>query len=86
MTQKQRELARHALGFDGRNKTQYRNHFVVGPGCDDYEDWMEMVKAGYANRYPPREISGRMDTFSVQRQAALAVRLPDEHLGQDFRE
>jgi hypothetical protein len=86
MTPRQIELARHALGFDGRNKISYRNHFVVGPGCDDYNEWVAMVFAGYANRYPPREISGGMDTFSVRREAALSVRTRDEHLSPDFRE
>lgn len=86
MTDKQRDLARHALGFDGRNKTQYRNHFVVGPGCKDYDTWTQMVVEGLANRYPPREISGGMDTFTVRRDAALSVRKKSEHLGADFRE
>lgn len=85
-TPKMVELARHALGFDGRNKTQYRNHFVIGPGCDDYETWTHMVAEGLANRYPPREISGGMDTFSVKRDFAMMVRKKNEHLGRDFRE
>ena len=86
LTARQRELCRHALGLDGRNKTQYRNHFVVGEGCDDYVDWADMVLQGYANFYPPREISGCMAVFSVKRDVALFVRKRDEHLGADFRE
>lgn len=48
MTPKQIELARHALGLDGKRKQSYRNRFFAGPGHDDFEDWQEMVSAGFA--------------------------------------
>ncbi|MDG4905965.1 hypothetical protein P9228_05825 [Mesorhizobium sp. WSM4898] len=32
MTPVQRDLARHALGLDGRRKESYRNYFVTGEG------------------------------------------------------
>lgn len=48
MTPRQKELARHALGLDGRRKQSYRNRFWAGPGHDDFEDWQAMVAAGLA--------------------------------------
>lgn len=43
MTPEHIELARHALGLTGSRKQSYRNHFVCGPGHDDYAAWCEMV-------------------------------------------
>lgn len=86
LTEKQRELVRHAVGFDGRSKTSYRNHFVIGPGCEDYDAWMALVQAGGAHHRKGSEISGGGDIFWATRETALAVRNRDEHLGRDFRE
>lgn len=90
LTKNQRDMARHALGFDGRNKTSYRNHYVVGKGsfaCEyDRHLWMDLVSRGLAHHRGPREISGGDDTFWCTRELALAVREKNEHLGADFRE
>ncbi len=48
MTDRQRELARHALGLPNKMRTSYRNRFVAVSGHDDYEDWLRMVLDGYA--------------------------------------
>lgn len=48
MTPRQKELARHALGLDGRRKQSYRNRFWAGPGHDDFGEWQQMVKDGLA--------------------------------------
>lgn len=48
MTPRQKELARHALGLDGRRKQSYRNRFWAGPGHEDFEEWQELVAAGLA--------------------------------------
>lgn len=50
MTPKQRELARHALGFDGENKASYRNRFCAGPGSTDFNDWEDLVAKGLATK------------------------------------
>lgn len=61
MTDKQKELARHALGLDGRRKVSYRNRFVVGSGPPDCDEWEALVAAGDAGRpasrpcHPPEE-------------------------------
>ncbi len=66
MTPTQRELARHALGLDGRRRQAYRNYFVASPGHDDFDDWKEMVKSGLAVR-------GSNDTFYLTSEAGLAI-------------
>ena len=85
LTPTQRDLIRHAIGFDGRSKTTYRNHFVTGPGSEDYPHWMDLVEKGYALRYPLLQLSGGDEVFTVTRETALAVREPDEHLSREFR-
>jgi len=48
MTDRQRELARHALGLPNKMRMSYRNRFVAGVGHDDYADWAQMVTDGDA--------------------------------------
>lgn len=45
MTPRQRELARHALGLPNRNRRSYRNRFLTGGDC---LDWQSMVDLGLA--------------------------------------
>lgn len=86
LSDNQRELVRHAIGFDGRHKQSYRNHFVTGPGSVNYDDWMDMVTKGLAHRGPPSPLTGGDDLFWVTRDTALSVREKDEHLSRDFLE
>lgn len=48
MTDRQRHLARHALGLPNKLKTSYRNRFVAGDDHQDYGDWIKMVADGNA--------------------------------------
>lgn len=86
LTPKQRDLIRHAIGLSAHSKITYRNHFVIGPGSEDYGVWMELVSKGLAKRADGSAISGGMDVFWATREAALAVRRPDEHLDREFRD
>ena len=70
------ELARHALGLDGRHDRTWRNHFVTGSGNTDHPLWLEMVVAGFAVRRPGSPITGGDDLFHLTRVgAATALRL-----------
>lgn len=60
-----RGLARHALGLPNDRGVSYRNHFVAGPGHDDYRAWMRMVEAGFARRNPGNAITGGDDVFKL---------------------
>lgn len=74
MTPRQKELARHALGLDGTRKRSYRNRFFAGPGHDDFEDWCDMVLAGYARGSQPDPERGRTDhAFWLTRKGAHAA-------------
>jgi hypothetical protein len=87
MTGRQRELARHALGFQGSgNKVSYRNRFVTGPGHTDYEDWTAMVEAGEAKRRDGKTLPfGGDDMFWLTKAGALLALNPGERLDpQDF--
>lgn len=48
MDERQTELARHALGLDGKRKRSFRNSFVTHPGGSDHSFWMGMVNDGDA--------------------------------------
>jgi len=46
ITEKHLSILRHALGWP----KLYRNHFVTGPGCDNYPLCEELVAAGLMTR------------------------------------
>ena len=80
MTDKQRGLARHALGLPNRNQLSYRNHFVTGAGSDDWDDWQTLVAAGYATRGNPGPLTGGDYLFWLTRTGAFAALEPGEAL------
>ena len=85
MNPKQRDLARHALGLDGRCRTSYRNHFVTRAGSDDHDIWMAMVAAGWATRRRGSELTGGADIFRLTSAGATAALIGDERLdAEDF--
>ena len=82
MTDKQRDLARHALGFPNKKHTSYRNHFCTGAGSDDYPHWEEMVAQGDAVKRSGPHWGGD-DMFYLTLKGALAARNPKEHLSRE---
>ncbi len=78
MTPRQRELARHALGLDGVRKAAYRNHFVAGPGHDDYDDWVAMVTVGLAVKKTSLPGYGGDDLFWLKAEAGYLACDPGE--------
>lgn len=65
ITEKQRHILRHALGTRFGSAKEYRNHFVTGPGSDDYDDCVAMVKAGLMVQHSGSELSGGDPIFIV---------------------
>lgn len=89
MTPRQIELARHALGLDGKRKMSYRNHFVTGPGPgnDDHPQWLAMVEAGDAVKRRGSVLTGGDDLFRLTLQGARAALCGKERLNpEDFPE
>ena len=82
MTDKQRQLARHALGLPNKQKTSFRNRFCASPGSDDFAEWEAMVSQGEAVKFPS-SLWGGDSMFHLTLKAALAAREPDEHISRE---
>lgn len=85
MTERQREFARHALGFPNKKNMSYRNHFCIGPGGDGYEEWMDLVSQGLAVRRTGPHWGGD-DMFYLTFAGALQVRERKEHISREDAE
>ncbi|MER9056481.1 hypothetical protein [Mesorhizobium sp. M0910] len=83
MTPVQRDLARHAIGLDGRHKQSFRNHFVTGEGSADHPHWLAMVESGHATRRRCSILTGGDDLFRLTRAGAELVLDPGESLNPD---
>src|SRR5690606_27160603 len=87
MTPEQRNLARHALGLPNKRRMSYRNHFVTGPGCSDYDRWMGMVERGHAKRRDASPLSGGDPVFWLTGSGAKLALARGERLDpEDFPE
>jgi hypothetical protein len=87
MTEKQIELGRHALGLPNKQRTSYRNHFVTGIGCSDFDEWMRMVAKGKAFRRTGNVFSGGDDIFWLTKVGATECLKPREKLSaEDFKQ
>lgn len=85
MTPDQIELARHALGLDGRRRQSYRNHYVIGAGNADHDNWTAMVAAGEARRRNGSPLTGGDDLFWLTTAGATAALRRGERLDpEDF--
>lgn len=85
LTDKQIDLARHALGLDGRRMTSYRNYFVTGMGSPDYLAWTGMVSIGHAQQLPASVLTGGDSLFRMTLAGAKAVLRRGESLcSEDF--
>ncbi len=85
MTPTQIELARHALGLPNKRRQSYRNHFVCGPGHDDYDNWQAMVGAGLAKRRKGNPLTGGDDLFWLTLEGAHNALTKGERLDlEDF--
>lgn len=50
MTPSQREMARHALGLDGKRRRSYRNRYTAGLGTTQEDEWNDLCRRGLAER------------------------------------
>ena len=86
MTPKRTEMARHALGLDGRRKVSYRDRYVTGPGAEDHEPGLAVVVSGLAGRRDGKTLPfGGDDMFWLTPAGARAVLRSGETLDpEDF--
>lgn len=52
------EILRHALGIRKPGDRQYRNHFVTGPGSDDYDACESLVADGLMTKRSGNVLTG----------------------------
>ncbi len=83
LTPRERELARHALGLDGRRKCTYRNHYGLYPGGNDHSTWLGLVECGLAMRRASVSFHGGADHFWLTRAGALAALETGEMLDEE---
>lgn len=88
MTPKQRDIMKHALGA-GRGTPGWRNHFVTGPGSDDYDDCEALVAAGLMTKRSGGPLSGGDPVYRVTdagQDAVVGRKTPNvEATGHDRR-
>ena len=65
ISDKQRDILRHALGFGRRTRPGWRNHFVTGPGSDEYTDCEALVAAGLMTKRSGGPLSGGDPVYRV---------------------
>lgn len=70
MTPKQIDIVRHALGIGRGN---HRNHFVTGPGSDDFDDCRALVAMGYMHEYAGNPLTGGDPCFKVTQEGRAAI-------------
>lgn len=75
ITEEQRQVMQHALGVTRGNR-EYRNHFVTGPGSDDYPHCIALVNAGMMTRRAGNALSGGDDIFTVTELGRTTLKTP----------
>lgn len=85
MTERQRELARHALGLPNKKNVSYRNHFCIGVGADGHADWESLVSQGLAVKRTSK-LWGGDDMFHLTLKGALMARDTKEHISREDAE
>ena len=69
-------ILQHALGVDKYgNGPQYRDHFVTGPGSDDFDNCLRLVAAGLMSRTTGNAVTGGDDLFRVTSEGVDHVAL-----------
>lgn len=85
MNDRQKELARHALGLDGKRKCSYRNGFTATKGTDSCNQWIAMVASGDAEGIENKGTTGDAVRFWLTPKGAATVLIPGESLDpEDF--
>lgn len=72
ITEKQRDILKHTLGV-GRGRAGWRNHFVTGPGSDDYADCEALVAAGLMRKRSGGPLSGGDPVYSATEAGEAAL-------------
>lgn len=82
MTENQRDIMRHALGYGSRNPG-YRNHFCTGPGSTDYPHCEALVEAGMMSRREGSALSGGDYVYHVTDAGRAALKTPNASFSRE---
>lgn len=83
MSERQTELARHALGLPNVRSKSYRNRFYCSEASPDYTDWRAMVGSGMASAQ--KLVASSLTLFRLSHAAAMNVLQDGETLdAEDF--
>ena len=74
ITTEQRDILRHALGYGRHTEPGWRNHFVTGPGTDDYPHCEALVAAGMMTKREGSALSGWDAVYTVTDDGKSAAR------------
>ena len=80
MTERQIELARHALGLTRSRLVSFRNHFCAGPYHEDFTEWEAMVAAGFAVKRESKVLPPGDVMFHLTRAGAEQALKPGDVL------
>lgn len=74
LTEKELSIVLHALGLDGFGRGEsYRRHYVVGPGCEGYDECVRLASLGMMTRRDCSFVVGGV-VFSVTAEGEAAAR------------
>lgn len=85
LSHKQKSLARHALGLDGKQKVSYRNRYCAVIGTEDCDEWLKMAKEGYASGNTNKHLPlGTLNFYLTSKGALLALEEREMLSSEDF--
>lgn len=85
MTEKQRQMARHALGLPNKRNESYRNRYCIGQDSEDWSLWIDLCEKKLALRLVSPMFGGD-DMFYLTLAGALEAREPGEHISRSDAE
>lgn len=66
LTPAQLHILRHSLGLDDNGHgNQYRNHYAIGPECDDFQELIQLCEMGLMHDLGRQSMWGGMHAFCV---------------------
>lgn len=74
MTEKRIEILRHSLGLTRPGAREYRNHFVTGPGSDDYDACESLVTDGLMRKFKGNPLTGGDPCYVVTEEGKRVAR------------
>ena len=75
ITDQERHVIDHSLGYPKRGRKPYRNHFCTGEGSDDWETCQALCARGLMVSRKPSELTGGDTLFIVTDAGKAALKV-----------